>query len=126
MLALSPVDPNSKLWKAIWNVMATALQYQQVVFETDCLLLQQAIYQQDADLSCLGLLVSEFKDFLHQHPGFQVRHVHGQCNRVAHVLCKSCFGPSRKPKSVCCCSTFTRVVIPSDCDQLVQWNLYFK
>ncbi|XP_024171861.1 uncharacterized protein LOC112177844 [Rosa chinensis] len=41
---------------------------------------------QDADLSSLGILITEVKDFMRRHVDYKVVHVSCEANKVAHVL----------------------------------------
>ncbi|KAL6136612.1 hypothetical protein ACLB2K_061907 [Fragaria x ananassa] len=66
--------------------LAETLHISKIVFETDCLLLQQAVSQPDTDLSTLGTIIAEVKEFLHQYADFRVLHVPREANRVAHIL----------------------------------------
>ncbi|XP_004309283.1 PREDICTED: putative ribonuclease H protein At1g65750-like [Fragaria vesca subsp. vesca] len=66
--------------------LAECLHHDRVIFETDCLMLTQALQQQDVDLSSLGDTIVDVKEIMSRHVDFRVAHIYCEANRVAHVL----------------------------------------
>ncbi|XP_024177882.1 uncharacterized protein LOC112183776 [Rosa chinensis] len=66
--------------------LAQTLQQDEVIFESDCALLVQAIQSPTYDLSTMHILIGEVRTLLQTHPGFSLTHVNREANVVAHLL----------------------------------------
>ncbi|KAL6143754.1 hypothetical protein ACLB2K_054449 [Fragaria x ananassa] len=95
--------------------LAETLHISKIVFETDCLLLQQAVSQPDTDLSTLGTIIAEVKEFLHRYADFRILHVPREANRVAHILANHALNYSESQSWFVVAPEFVRDVILSDC-----------
>ncbi|KAL6226283.1 hypothetical protein ACLB2K_000246 [Fragaria x ananassa] len=95
--------------------LAEILHISKIVFETDCLLLQQAVSQPDTDLSTLGTIIAEVKEFLHRYADFRVLHVPREANRVAHILANHALNYSESQSWFVVAPEFVRDAILSDC-----------
>ncbi|KAL6202056.1 hypothetical protein ACLB2K_025767 [Fragaria x ananassa] len=60
--------------------LAESLHHDRVIFETDCLMLTQALQQQDVDLSSLGDIIVDVKEIMNRHVDFRVAHVYREAN----------------------------------------------
>ncbi|KAL6225497.1 hypothetical protein ACLB2K_004347 [Fragaria x ananassa] len=95
--------------------LAETLHISKIVFETNCLLLQQAVSQPDTDLSTLGTIIAEVKEFLHRYADFRVLHVPREANRVAHILANHALNYSESQSWFVVAPEFVRDAILSDC-----------
>ncbi|XP_024195872.1 uncharacterized protein LOC112199038 [Rosa chinensis] len=68
--------------------LAETLHYKNVIFESDCLLLIQALANDEPDISTLGLLLGEVRDLLRNNLEFKVCYTPREANVVAHKLAK--------------------------------------
>ncbi|KAL6180620.1 hypothetical protein ACLB2K_047281 [Fragaria x ananassa] len=60
--------------------LAESLHHDRVIFETDCLMLTQALQQQDVDLSSLGDIIVDMKEIMSRHVNFRVAHIYCEAN----------------------------------------------
>ena len=96
--------------------LAETLHLDRVLFETDCLMLIQALQQQDLDLSNMGSIIAEVKDLLSKHAEFRIAHVYREANRVAHVLANQALQSSESQTWFVVAPNFVRDAILSDCN----------
>ena len=92
--------------------LAETLDLDRVLFETDCLMLIQALQQQDLDLSNMGSIIAEMKDLLSKHAEFRIAHVY----RVAHVLANQALHSSESQTWFVVAPSSIRDAILSDCN----------
>ncbi|XP_024195724.1 uncharacterized protein LOC112198858 [Rosa chinensis] len=67
-------------------IMAQTMQHSEVIFESDCALLVQAIQMVSHDLSTMNVLIEEVRSLLRDNPGFSIIHVKREANKIAHLL----------------------------------------
>ncbi|KAL6228116.1 hypothetical protein ACLB2K_002070 [Fragaria x ananassa] len=76
---------------------------------------KQAVSQPDTDLSTLGTIIAEVKEFLHRYADFRVLHVSREANRVAYILANHALNYSESQSWFVVAPEFVRDVILSDC-----------
>ncbi|XP_062026479.1 uncharacterized protein LOC133742816 [Rosa rugosa] len=71
--------------------MAAGMNYQKVIFETDCSTLAAALNQEERDCSLHGFLIDDVKDFMHQHGEYIIIYAPRETNKIAHNLASKAF-----------------------------------
>ncbi|XP_062021219.1 uncharacterized protein LOC133737729 [Rosa rugosa] len=97
--------------------LAVALQHEQVLFESDCSLLVQALHSIEPDLSTMSMLLDEIRLVLQYHGGYGINYVPREANTVAHGFASHALRNSDSQTWFVIAPEFIRDVIRNDCNR---------
>ncbi|PRQ44379.1 putative ribonuclease H-like domain-containing protein [Rosa chinensis] len=100
-----------------WINLAMALQHEQVLFESDCSLLVQALHSIGPNLSTMSMLLDEIRLVLQNHGGCRINYVPREANTVAHGFASHVLRNNDSQTWFVIAPEFIRDAIQNDCNR---------